>query len=278
MPKQDLGELLKEALDAIDESGGEERHLLAQTIGRDVYDKLISKPRTENLIHRWLNATGRAKRPATKALAIAIARLEDTPEKVSRIENELADSFDLHEKPSRPPAGQVKNHAVNQKRNGQRSGYQAPKRVSPSLLADLAKSDDASRYIKARQGKGAEQMATGMISFSATRTGSGDSSTIIITSGDTTNAKSWTTGSFKPTPESNSKQSKKQMERISPPDAGSFKRGRTHERALEHSDAKSAAKQSTYNRVPGRDCHDESEKRVATSREGAKSKSGKRAK
>ena len=44
------------------------------------------------------------------------------------------------------------------------------------------------------------------------------------------------------------------------------------------SDAKSTTKQSTYNRVPGRDYHTATQKQVATAKEGAKSRDGKRAK
>ena len=66
--KQDLSDLLQKALDDIDEIGGSERHLLAQTIGQPTYDKLVSKPRTADLIDRWLSAGPKAKPAATKAL------------------------------------------------------------------------------------------------------------------------------------------------------------------------------------------------------------------
>ena len=83
--KQDLGELLRQALDDIDEIGGSERHLLAQTIGRPTYDALVSKAKGETLVGRWIDATGKAKAPATRALALQIARVADKPELVARI-------------------------------------------------------------------------------------------------------------------------------------------------------------------------------------------------
>ena len=92
--KQDLSELLQKALDDIDEIGGSERHLLAQTIGKPTYDKLVSKPRTADLIDRWLSAGPKAKPAATKALSVAIARVADKPDLVRRIEREISDTFD----------------------------------------------------------------------------------------------------------------------------------------------------------------------------------------
>jgi hypothetical protein len=146
--KQELGELLQTALSEIDEAGGRERHLLSQTIGKPVYEKLLSKSKTSDLLDRWLAATGKAKGPATKALSIAIAKVADKPELVSRIERELGDSFDL---PDRAPTpAETKKHAaaVDQKRNGQRVSYEKPKNVN---LALLAKNGDMAKYYKARQ-------------------------------------------------------------------------------------------------------------------------------
>ena len=133
--------------------------LLAQTIGKPTYEKLISKPRTADLVDRWLNASGKAKGPATKALAIAIGRVADKPELVSRIERELGDAFDLppwesrkRQRSSARAAGhtETKKHAVaaNHRRNGQRVAYEKPKGVN---LALLAKGNDVAKYIKARQ-------------------------------------------------------------------------------------------------------------------------------
>ena len=148
--KQDLGELLREALDDIDEVGGRERHLLRETIGAPTYDRLISKPRTADLVDRWLSATGKAKAPATKTLAVAIAKTADRADLTGRIERELNDAFDERSESTErnPTPREAKNHAVNQRRNGQRVSYEKPNGVN---LALLAKGNDVSRYIKARQ-------------------------------------------------------------------------------------------------------------------------------
>jgi hypothetical protein len=150
--KQPLGELLLHALDAIDEVGGPERHQLVQVIGRDAYEALIAKPKGAAVVSRWIDATGKAKGPATKALSIAIARVADKPELVARIEREIGDVFDegIATTERSPTPTETKKHAaaVNQRRNGQRSSYQAPKGVD---LAQLAKGSDVSKYIKARQ-------------------------------------------------------------------------------------------------------------------------------
>ncbi len=94
MSKQSLAEILADQLEQIDEIGGPERHLLAQTIGRDAYDALVTKAKGANLLARWIAATGKAKAPATKALALQIARVADKPELVKRIEREIGDAFD----------------------------------------------------------------------------------------------------------------------------------------------------------------------------------------
>ena len=160
--KQPLGELLLQAITDIEEIGGPERHQLVQVIGRNAYDAMMSKRRTADLIDRWIDAGSKAKPAATKALAVAIAKVANKPELVSRIEREVSDAFepDGPESTKRAQtATETKNHAaaVNQRRNGQRSGYQAPRQVqspkgvSVSRLADLARSPDASKYILARR-------------------------------------------------------------------------------------------------------------------------------
>ena len=138
MNKQGLDELLQQALDDIDEVGGRERHLLVQTIGRPTYDKLISKPKGADLVDRWLSATGKAKAPATKALAVAIARTADRADLTGRIEREIGDAFDEgRESTERGETPKL----VSQKRN-----------EKPKIdLAALARSSDLSKYMKARQ-------------------------------------------------------------------------------------------------------------------------------
>ena len=149
MSKQSLAEILADQLEQIDEIGGPERHLLAQTIGRDAYDALVTKAKGANLLDRWIAATGKAKAPATKALALQIARVADKPELVKRIEREIGDAFD----DGSDARGEVDKHraAVKQRQNGQRVAYEKPKGTSASVLAELAKSNDVSRYIKERQ-------------------------------------------------------------------------------------------------------------------------------
>ena len=107
--KQSLGEMLQQALDAIDEVGGPERHQLVQVIGRDAYEALIAKPKGADVVSRWLDASGKAKAPATRALALQIARTADKPELVKRIEREIGDAFD--DGSDAPTKGQVDKHA-----------------------------------------------------------------------------------------------------------------------------------------------------------------------
>ena len=154
MSKQSLAEILAEQLDQIEELGGPERHQLAQVIGRETYDAMMSKPKTADLVDRWETASGKAKGPATKALSIAIAKVADKPDLVGRIEREIGEAFD---EPSEagsdraPTKGEVKHHAVNQRRNGQRVAYEKPVASRGVNLALLAKGNDVSKYIKARQ-------------------------------------------------------------------------------------------------------------------------------
>jgi hypothetical protein len=156
--KRPIGAILQEALEAIEEVGGPDRHMLREVIGKPAYEKLISKAKGADLIDRWLNATGKAKGPATKALSVAIAKVADRPELISRIEREIGDAFDIspaeklkktansRETSKRAPApAETKKHAeaVRQAKNDQRP--------MPTNLVALAKGDDASRYIKARR-------------------------------------------------------------------------------------------------------------------------------
>lgn len=165
--QQDLSELLQQALDAVNEAGGTEKHRLLQVIGKPAFDRMMSKPKTADLIDRWLDASSKAKPAATRALSLAIARTADRADLVSRIENEIGDAFELPRAEARatekdprrsfslgqkraPITTQVVKHraAVNQRRNGQRSDYAPPKGVD---LAMLAKGNDVGRYIKARR-------------------------------------------------------------------------------------------------------------------------------
>jgi hypothetical protein len=154
MSKQSLAEILADQLDQIDELGGPERHQLAQVIGRDAYDAMIAKPKTAALVDRWLDATGKAKGAATKALSIAIAKVADKPALVARIHREITDAFDDGTDRA-PTKGEVDKHraAVNQRRNGQRVAYEKPKGTSASVLAELAKRGDLTQYMKARQSR-----------------------------------------------------------------------------------------------------------------------------
>lgn len=149
--KQPLGELLLHALDAIDEVGGPERHQLVQVIGRDAYEALIAKPKGADLVGRWLDAGSKAKPAATKALAIAIAKVANKPELLSRIESEIHDAFDETRERS-PTTREVVKHreAVIQRRNGQRVAYEKPKGAD---LAQLARRGDLTAYMKQRQGE-----------------------------------------------------------------------------------------------------------------------------
>ena len=151
MSKQSLAEILADQLDQIDEIGGSERHLLAQTIGRDAYDALVSKAKGANLLDRWIAATGKAKAPATKALALQIARVADKPELVKRIEREIGDAFD--DGSDCPPEVKLINTAQLSSSARTDSAWliEKPKGTSASVLAELAKSNDVSRYIKERQ-------------------------------------------------------------------------------------------------------------------------------
>ena len=149
--KQDLGELLREALEGIEAIGSADRARLADLVGRDTYDKLISKPRGADLVDRWEAASAKTKPAAIKALSVAIARTANKPALLDRIQTELHDAFD----DGAPTKGQVDRHraAANQRRNGQRVAYAKPKGTSASMLAELAKSNNVEKYIAARQRK-----------------------------------------------------------------------------------------------------------------------------
>ena len=99
-----------------------------------------------------MTPAGKAKGAATKTLCCSqIARVADKPELLARdLARDQTMQFDEAARRQRAQHHESKKHAaaVNQKRNGQRSSYQAPKGVN---LALLAKGNDLSKYIKARQ-------------------------------------------------------------------------------------------------------------------------------
>src|SRR5690348_7480645 len=92
---QALSELLVKALNDVEAMGGPERARLADVIGRPAFDRLTSGTRGADLVERWVAAGGKTKLAATKALAIAIARVADRADLVDRITNEIADNFEV---------------------------------------------------------------------------------------------------------------------------------------------------------------------------------------
>jgi hypothetical protein len=73
--KNSLAFILSRAVAEIDELGGRERHRLAQTLGRENYDKLMQKPAVARAIDGWLSASPKTKAAAGKVLAVRIAKL-----------------------------------------------------------------------------------------------------------------------------------------------------------------------------------------------------------
>jgi hypothetical protein len=156
--KNALSHILLTALREIDELGGRQRHTLAQTLGRSNYDTLMQKPAVAKAIDTWVEASPKTKPAAAKILAVRIAQVADEPKLVARIENELRDAavdyFDTgrssETQVKAPTTTQVPNHrqALNQRRNGQRVAYEAPKGTDLHMLAKL---DDGRRYIEARR-------------------------------------------------------------------------------------------------------------------------------
>ena len=151
MSKQSLAEILADQLDQIDELGGPERHQLVQVIGRDAYESLIAKPKGADVVTRWLGASGKAKGPATRALALQIARVADKPELVKRIESEIADSFDIPDRPDKS----ARPISLSSSKPSRPRQVQSPKTDEPGKvdLAQLAKRDDLTAYLKQRQGE-----------------------------------------------------------------------------------------------------------------------------
>jgi hypothetical protein len=152
--KRHIGEILAERLQEIDDVGGNERFQLRELVGKKVYDAMMAKQRTSDLISRWLSAGPKTKVAATRALAIGIARHADKPELVARIEREIGDTFDLPaEKPKRTPTQRevfptAKKSKARKEIDNQRLTGQRP--VAPDLVA-LARGSDVAKYIRARR-------------------------------------------------------------------------------------------------------------------------------
>ena len=52
-----ISEILVEALDRIDAMGSADRARLADLIGKDVYARMMDKPKTATLVERWEAST-----------------------------------------------------------------------------------------------------------------------------------------------------------------------------------------------------------------------------
>jgi hypothetical protein len=127
------------------EVGGLDRARLANLVGRETYEGLLSKPRVADAIDAYLNASPRTKRAAGRMLAVQIARSTDHPEVLDRIERELEDTFaDSYGPPVK--ATPAKAQELAKVRAQQRSGQ----RVADPDLVELAERDDITAYPNAR--------------------------------------------------------------------------------------------------------------------------------
>src|SRR5262249_52855483 len=106
-----LGFILGKALNEISNIGGRDRALLAQTIGRGTYDRLLSKASTRRAIDTWLDASPKTKPAATRLLSTAIARELDTPDLIERMVREITDQDPFDERPNVPPMKATPNKA-----------------------------------------------------------------------------------------------------------------------------------------------------------------------
>lgn len=151
MPMTDerhISEILVEALDHIDAMGSADRARLADLIGKDVYARMMDKPKTATLVERWEAASSKTKPAATKALSIAIAKTANRADLVDRIHAEIGDAFDLPEAAhSRDTAkSRATPDKAKTKPTASKGQHQKPD------LAMLAKRDNLSEYMKRRQG------------------------------------------------------------------------------------------------------------------------------
>jgi hypothetical protein len=147
--KNALSYILSQALDEINELGGNKRAKLAKLLGgKEVFYKLLDKPAVAKSIDSWLQASPKNKATAGRVLAIHLARVADNPQIVEKAERELREEFDDdYEKPT-PRKVQDTRHAVMQKQNGARARYEKPK--GGTDIADLARFEDIGRYRAAR--------------------------------------------------------------------------------------------------------------------------------
>jgi hypothetical protein len=140
-----LGFILGKALKDIENVGGLTRARLADLVGHDRYNMLLSKPRVADAIDRYLTASPQTKKAAGKMLAMHVARSSDHPDLVGRIERELADTFpDEYGQP--PRLQRLGKEQLTKVRAQQKSGQ----RVADPDLLELAKRDEISAYRRAR--------------------------------------------------------------------------------------------------------------------------------
>jgi hypothetical protein len=87
-----LSFILGKALRDIENVGGLTRAKLADLVGRDRYNMLLSKPRVADAIDRYVTASPQTKKAAGKMLAMHVARSSDRADLADRVERELADA------------------------------------------------------------------------------------------------------------------------------------------------------------------------------------------
>jgi hypothetical protein len=147
-----LGFILGKALKDIENVGGLTRARLADLVGHDRYNMLLSKPRVADAIDRYVTASPQTKKAAGKMLAMHVARSSGHADLVDRIERELADTFpDEYGQPSR--LQRLGKEQLTKVRSQQRSGQ----RVADPDLVELAKREDISAYRQARLHKRGRQ-------------------------------------------------------------------------------------------------------------------------
>jgi hypothetical protein len=146
--KNSLGAILTEALQEVSEIGGSERAKLASLVGRKTYDALMERSSTRNAIQNWLDASPKTKPAATRMLALQIAKHTDAS-LAPRIEREINEEFEIQTRRAATASERETYHkAREQRRNGQRVSYQAPKGTDLHTLAKMA---DSRKYIEARR-------------------------------------------------------------------------------------------------------------------------------
>jgi hypothetical protein len=112
-------------------SVGLTRARLADLVGRDRYNMLLSKPRVADAIDRYVTASPAMKKAAGRILAMHVARSSDRADLADRVERELADTLpDGYGQPSR--LQRLGKEQLTKVRSQQRSG----ERVADSDLVD----------------------------------------------------------------------------------------------------------------------------------------------